>query len=463
MKKFISLFLMSLIFFNLVGCQAMQETEHLYTTHGIYFNIGQNLLITPNGEPYIFATDEKIKFVDGDKIQLNYTEVKESYPMQITAKNIKEFEDDFELDKIIETMKTLDVNFGEIYMTLVGEEVSIKEGKLAKLSNIVDLIDSENKLFSPVSLNFVLALISEGTNEEIRFEFERYFGMSFDKYIELYSSYVSENIEVANAIFLKEGLSFNEEFKNTERLSAELNIEEFNEEFIEKVNQWCAEKTHDMITSILDEVPEVEAIVLSALYFEDEWAEEYIEESIQEGLFNNEIEVNYLNSDEFIYFENEFAIGFAKEYKNNRFSFIGVLPKEEGEFTLASLDLDSLLESKKEIETHVLIPEFEFENMNELTDIVKNIGLESIFNDGALSNIASESLYVEKILQKTKIKVNREGTIAAAVTEALVRETALNEEQEFKTVELNRPFAFMIYDKELDMPLFIGKVVSILE
>ena len=40
---------------------------------------------------------------------------------------------------------------------------------------------------------------------------------------------------------------------------------------------------------------------------------------------------------------------------------------------------------------------------------------------------------------------------------------AIDPEEEFeqKEVILNRPFAFMIYDNEMDIPLFIGKVTTL--
>lgn len=41
------------------------------------------------------------------------------------------------------------------------------------------------------------------------------------------------------------------------------------------------------------------------------------------------------------YYENEYATAFGKNYANG-LSFIGILPKKEGEFTLEGLDINGL-------------------------------------------------------------------------------------------------------------------------
>ena len=125
---FLMLFLLYAILFSLVACSSSKPTEYLYTTHGIYFNIdGTNLLITPSGIPYVFTTNEKISYVDGDVIQFNFEYSMETYPEQIVAINIKVFDKDIKLDNIAKVMKTLkteyEYNFDEeIYSSLVKED-----------------------------------------------------------------------------------------------------------------------------------------------------------------------------------------------------------------------------------------------------------------------------------------------------------------------------------------------------
>ena len=64
-------------------------------------------------------------------------------------------------------------------------------------------------------------------------------------------------------------------------------------------------------------------------------------------------------------------------------------------------------------------------------------------------------------MQKTNIQLDENGTKAAAVTAALMRCMALMPGDDVvKEVNLNRPFAFMIYDMRNDEALFIGKITT---
>ena len=61
---------------------------------------------------------------------------------------------------------------------------------------------------------------------------------------------------------------------------------EFNDKLVEEINQWCASKTHDMIPSILDNIPaDAISILANALYFDAEWMKPYEEHQVKEENF----------------------------------------------------------------------------------------------------------------------------------------------------------------------------------
>lgn len=97
--------------------------------------------------------------------------------------------------------------------------------------------------------------------------------------------------------------------------------------------------------------------------------------------------------------------------------------------------------------------------------MLSDLGLDDIFSsDADFSGIADKNVNVDTILQKTKLELDENGTKAAAVT-AVVMEcmSAVEEDDEpiIKTVELTRPFAFLIYDSSNDEILFMGKVMTV--
>ena len=69
-----------------------------------------------------------------------------------------------------------------------------------------------------------------------------------------------------------------------------------------------------------------------------------------ESFYNHNDDVNMVQmmySIENIYLENKYATGFIKNFENNKYSFVGILPKKTDElFELSNLDIDSLLHSK---------------------------------------------------------------------------------------------------------------------
>lgn len=336
---------------------------------------------------------------------------------------------------------------------------------LDTISRVADLVDNGNNvMYSPLSLNFALALLSLGGNEEIKKDFENYFGVPFDKYLDFYKNYIyslDSTTEVANAVWLNDGLEYAEDFANkaNEYFKAELGIDNFDAELVRKINNWCSEKTHGMIPSIIDDLnPSATSIILNALYFKGQWKVEY-KESRKTTFYGKDgnHDVDGLFSEEKIYLENDFATGFMKYYDGDRYAFVGILPKES-EWTFESLDLKSLMESKCGDEVNVMIPKFEFECSYDLSNIIKNVGLGNVYRNGAFPNIAKDSIFVvDQVIQKTKIKLDEHGTEAAAVTAII---TKADVAQKTHRVYLDKPFAFMIYDTQTDTVLFIGKVIN---
>jgi serpin B len=65
-------------------------------------------------------------------------------------------------------------------------------------------------------------------------------------------------------------------------------------------------------------------------------------------------------------------------------------------------------------------------------------------------------LFITKVKHKTYVKVNEEGTEAAAVTSVEIGKSASTP----ITVRIDRPFLFVIHDKHSKAMLFMGKIVD---
>ena len=71
-----------------------------------------------------------------------------------------------------------------------------------------------------------------------------------------------------------------------------------------------------------------------------------------------------------------------------------------------------------------------------------------------------DSLYVNDVLHKTFIELNREGTRAAAVTGLVMKATSMEPEKVYE-VRLDRPFVYAILDQGSMTPIFMGIVMNV--
>jgi serpin B len=149
-------------------------------------------------------------------------------------------------------------------------------------------------------------------------------------------------------------------------------------------------------------------------------------------------------------------------YKNGKFSMFLFLPAEESSLNelIGGLDgatwknwQESFIEQKDVI---LNVPKFKFEYSRSLASDLRKMGLDIAFTDQAdFSGISPVGLLISDVIHKTYIKVNEEGTEAAAVTAVQISPTSLGPVYE---LTLNRPFLFAITENSSKSILFMGKV-----
>lgn len=345
----------------------------------------------------------------------------------------------------------------------------------------------DNSMFSPLSLNMALGLIAEGADGATKTALDTYLGT--DNYTDFANGYMQivesqynyksdyddgwKNVfELANSFWANDKMPFNADYQNRlkENFKAEVRNIDFGnkEKALGEINGWVSEKTHKMIPSVLNDYSDdIAAVLINTIYFESAWANKWIinEDSKQTFTLSDGStkEIPLMRNDGNNYFENGAATAFSCRYLNG-LEFIGILPKQTGDFTIESLDIPSLLESRSsEYDVSAAMPRLEFETELPLTESLKAFGLSDIFDrDNAdFSGISDVPLFVSSILQKTKLELDENGTKAAAATVITMDTNAVMPiERELKEVTLDRPFAFMIYDRAEDQIVFLGKVTD---
>ena len=343
----------------------------------------------------------------------------------------------------------------------------------------------ENVLLSPASILSALGMTANGARGETLAQFETAFGLPIDELNATLSACLPAEdgpFSRANAIWFndKAGLHIEDDFlqTNADWYDAGIYAAPFDDSTCRDINRWVSDHTRGMIPSILDKVPEDAIMYLvNALAFDGEWLSPYDANSTADGTFTREDgttqTVPFMHSDEYAYLEGEKVTGFLKNYKDGSYAFAALLPHEGVSVAeaLDSLDeetLTALLNNVSGEEVITAMPKFTVDYDAGLEDVLPALGVTDAFDEDLadFSGIGTSdlgNLYIGRVLHKTHMEVDELGTKAAAATVVEVMETAALELEPPKEVILDRPFIYMIVDRDSRLPLFLGTMMEITE
>ncbi len=152
-------------------------------------------------------------------------------------------------------------------------------------------------------------------------------------------------------------------------------------------------------------------------------------------------------------------------YEGANVSMTLILPAEGGmEAFLTSLNaskLENIVAGLSSTTVNLSLPKFTFESSIEPGQLLDAMGMSAAFSPSLadLSGITGKrDLYVGNIVHKGFISVDEEGTEAAAATGATIDAMIVTKPV---TLSFNRPFLFVIRDRDTGLVLFMGKVASI--
>lgn len=210
--------------------------------------------------------------------------------------------------------------------------------------------------------------------------------------------------------------------------------------------------------------------MINTVLFDAMWQHPYKGKDIEEGVFHNadgtDCAVTMLRGGSSSYVENEYGAGFLKEFQQCGYSFMALLPKEEGSECLKALaantDFYDLLHHQKYATVYTMMPEFSVSFDETLNGMARSLGIKEAFTDWAdFSSISTVPLRADRMIHRAKIKVDRNGARADAAT-MIVLLTGIPPEEK-KYILIDRPFVFAIVHEKLGIPVFTGVVNRIEE
>lgn len=341
----------------------------------------------------------------------------------------------------------------------------------------------ENILVSPLSALLALYMTANGAAGNTATQMKEVLGDDLNAYLKAYQEALPQgreySLQLANGIWFRDEnfLTVQEDFlkTNQEYFNAGLYKAPFNETTCKEINEWVKEKTDGKIDGILDEISEDAVLYLvNALSFDAKWEKEYSSYSVQENAtFTKEDgtkqNATLMYSEEATYLEDELATGFVKYYKDQKYAFVALLPKEGvtvAEY-VASMDagkLQNLLANAKRTKVNAALPKFEVEYGMMLNDVLSELGMSDAFSssDADFSNMASSmrgNIFISQVLHKTFLAVDELGTKAGAATIVEMEDRAA--QMESYRVTLNRPFVYLLVDCETNQPFFMGTLIDV--
>ena len=147
--------------------------------------------------------------------------------------------------------------------------------------------ERKNKIYSPLSIKYTLAMLNEGTEGESKEQISNLIGeYKANKYIN------NKNMSFANALFVRDSYkefvkeNFVTSLKN--KYSADVQYNSFAS--ANKMNSWINEKTLGLIDNMVDDssVSELDFALINALAIDMEWEEKFLERNHAEAYYAHE-------------------------------------------------------------------------------------------------------------------------------------------------------------------------------
>lgn len=345
---------------------------------------------------------------------------------------------------------------------------------------------NNNIIISPLSVSTVLGMALNGAENETYEQMKAILGFSDIEFDDINKSYksldsllknIDENVifNSANSIWYHNEFSVEQNFIeiNKKYFNAKVNKIDFSNPLAKDIiNNWVKEATNSKISKIIDAInSEIIMYLINAIYFKGAWQNQFDKNSTIDDMFyideNNSVNCQMMiQKNHFNFYKDENLEAIELPYGDSAFNMMIILPslnkKADDVISEMSTDTFDFIKNKfvkKEIT--IMIPKFKLEYTKKLNDALINLGMRDAFmpEKANFSKISkSKNLFISEVIHKTFIEVNEEGTEAAAVTPIGIGVTSVG-----NYFKVNRPFLFIIYEKNTNTILFIGKVINPVE
>ena len=384
-------------------------------------------------------------------------------------------------DNFVYDLDYISLTRGERQLVNSGNEFAFNLFRQARTENA-------NMVLSPISITYALGMLNNGAAGETQQQINQVLGFAdtgADGVNAFCRKMLSDaprldsltKVRIANTIYVNSGYQLVPSFLECARsyYDAEPESRDFADgKTMDVINQWASNHTKGMIKKVLDEStfnPDAVSYLLNAIYFKGSWTQPFDKSDTREeefeGVNMSKQPIMHMN-DTLSYTEDDFCQALTLPYGKGLYSMTVLLPKEGKRIgdVLQQLNADNWRHyvGGGDAIVDVKLPRFESNTDVGLNDVMAQLGMPRAFTSFAeFPNFCDTPTYIDMMKQVARIKVNEEGSEAAAVT-VIGMYTAYSGGElpalPHVTFHATRPFLYIISEQSSGAIFFIGQYVE---
>ena len=336
----------------------------------------------------------------------------------------------------------------------------------------------ESQIISPISITYALGMLNNGAAGQTQQQINQVLGFTDADAVNSFCQKMlvlapqldtQTKLLIANNIYVNKDYVLYPEFvkKANDYYFAQPETRDFHDgKTMDVINQWASDHTEQMIDKVLDEKsfsPDAASYLLNAIYFKGEWSSKFDKQNTQQEPFGDtDQQVPMMRQEgSFLYTANEDCQALQLPYGSGLYTMTVLLPNEGKAVSdilqgMTAEGWKQLNAKMADVTVDVKLPRFETKADIDLKDVMANLGMPDAFSPAKadFSNFCSKPTYIDLMKQVARIKVNEEGSEAAAVT-IIGMENSVGPAH--YTFFATRPFLYVISEQSTGAIFFVGQ------
>ena len=237
------------------------------------------------------------------------------------------------------------------------------------------------------------------------------------------------------------------------------------------INGWASKETHGKIPKVIDTIdPMAVALLLNAVYFKGQWTHKFDKTQTHDRGFtltggSSKTVPLMAQTSKFEYFENPDVQAIQLPYGKGDLAMDVFLPGTKS--SLDALEAGLTPQSWAAWQAQFVkrsgtieLPHFELSNNYDLNGPLQALGMVRAFSaqTAQFAKMSTRPVSISSVKQFTYLKVDEEGSEAAAVTTTEITMTAIRPQEPPFSMIVDRPFLCAIVDLRSHALLFLGAI-----